>query len=100
MWPIFHIIKTQNRIDNKISISDRAVQSILKDMSMQPMPHIPKENQMEIENSIATVLLEWSVQEADFLLKIIIGALSWVLVYDLEMKCQSSEWHTNALPWK
>lgn len=64
------------------------------------MPHILKENQMEIKNIIAAVFLEWSVQEADFLLKIITGALSWVLVYDPEMKCQSSEWHTIALPWK
>lgn len=68
---------------------------------MQHMPHIPKQNQMEIENIIAAVFLEWSVQEADFLLKIITSdLLSWVLVYDPEMKCQSSEWHTNALSWK
>jgi len=96
----FHIIKTQNKIDNKISNSDRVIQSILKDVSVQHMPHIPKENQREIENIVAAVFLEWSVQEADFVLKIITGDLSWVLVYDSEMKCQSSEWHTNALPWK
>jgi hypothetical protein len=96
----FHTIKTQNKIDNRIGISDRVVQSILKDVSMQHMPHIPKENQMEIENSIVAVLLEWSVQEADFLMKIITRDLSWVLVYDPEMKCQSPEWHINALPWK
>lgn len=66
---------------------------------MHHMPHIPKENQMEIENIIAAVFLEWSVEEADFLLKIITGnLLSWV--YDPEMKCQAFEWHTNALPWK
>lgn len=55
---IFHIIKTQNTIDNKLSISDRVVQRILKNMSMHHMPHIPKENQMEIENIIAAVFLE------------------------------------------
>ena len=43
---------------------------------------------MEIENIIAAIFLEWSVEEADFLLKIITGdLLSWVLVYDPEMKC-------------
>jgi hypothetical protein len=52
------------------------VQSILKDVSMQHMSHIPKENQIEIKNIIGAVFLEWSVQEADFLLKIITGALS------------------------
>jgi hypothetical protein len=52
----FHIIKSQNKSDNKISISDRVVQSILlKDVSM---PHIPKENQMEIENIVAAVFFE------------------------------------------
>ena len=54
----FHIIKTQNKSDNKISISDRMVQSNLKDVSMWHMPHIPKENQRGIENIIAVVFLE------------------------------------------
>jgi hypothetical protein len=45
-------------IDNKISISDRVVQSNLKDVSMQHMPHIPKENQRKIENIIAAAFLE------------------------------------------
>jgi len=54
----FHIIKTQNKIDNKISNSDRVIQSILKDVSVQHMPHIPKENQREIENIVAAVFLE------------------------------------------
>jgi len=54
----FHIIKTQNKVDNKISISDRVVQSILKDVSMWHMPHISKENQREIENITAAVFLE------------------------------------------
>ena len=40
------------------------------------MPHIPKENQMEIEKIIAAEFLERSVQEADILLNIITGDLS------------------------
>ena len=64
------------------------------------MPHIPKENQMEIEKIIAAEFLERSVQEADILLNIITGDLSWVSVFDPEMKSLSYEWHTNALPWK
>lgn len=56
----FHIIKTQKNIDSKISISDRVVQSILKDVSMQHIrvSHILTENQMEIDNNTAAVFLE------------------------------------------
>ena len=39
------------------------------------------EAQIEIRMEIATRLFEWSLQEADLLLKIIAGAESWVFTY-------------------
>lgn len=53
-------------------------------MSMQHMPHIPKENQMEIENIIAAVFLEWSREEVYFLLKII-DYYWWFIVLSLSL---------------
>jgi hypothetical protein len=41
------------------------------------------EDQIEIRMEIAARLFEWSLQEADLLLKIIAGAESWVFTYNL-----------------
>ena len=62
---------TSIHTDNKISISDRLVRSILKYLSMWYMPLIPKQDQMDIKRIIAAEFFEWSVQEADLLMKII-----------------------------
>jgi hypothetical protein len=40
------------------------------------------EDQPEIRMEIAARLFEWSLQEADLLLKVIAGAESWVFTYN------------------
>jgi hypothetical protein len=51
---------------------------------------------MEIRKvTVATVLFEWPMQQADLLSKIITGIKSWVFTYKPEVKHQSLEWCTN-----
>lgn len=56
------------------------------------------EDQIEIRMEIATRLFEWSLQEADLLLKIIAGAESWVFTYNPNSEVSQLKGHREHPP--
>ncbi|KAL4083495.1 hypothetical protein QTP88_028811 [Uroleucon formosanum] len=89
---------------NALGISYGSVQNILKDdlgmrrVCAKFVPCILTEDQMENRKLIAAELFERSVNEKDFLSKIVTVNETWVFAYDPETKLQSSEWHTTSSP--
>ncbi|KAL4084659.1 hypothetical protein QTP88_027586 [Uroleucon formosanum] len=89
---------------NALGISYGSVQNILKDdlgmrrVCAKFVPRILTEDQMENRKLITAELFERSVNENDFLLKIVTGDETWVFAYDPETKLQSSEWQTTSSP--
>lgn len=76
-----HIIITANRTDNKIRISDRVVQSILKYTSMWYMPHIPKRTKWKQEDYCCWILWMLSARSIspneDYYYWLILGLCQW-----------------------
>ncbi|KAF0706444.1 protein GVQW3-like [Aphis craccivora] len=89
---------------NVLGIWYGSVQNILKDdlgmrrVCAKFVPRILTEDQMENRKLIAAELFERSVNEKDFLSKIITRDETWVFAYDPETKLHSSEWHTTTSP--